>query len=786
VCTRGRTLVAVVCGEAGIGKSRLVAELAAEVHRGGGAVLLGSCFEDAQAPYQPFVQALTDDLTDLARTEMRRRVANDVRALGWLLPALTPQLRAARRTESSDAVAERTQLLTAVHGYLARAAEAAPTLLVLEDLQWATGTTRDAVRHLARSAGRAALLVVATSRSTPPDLTDDLSVFLADLTRYPSVQRVELGGLDEQDIGALMASLAAAGDRRTEIQPGTIHAETGGNPLLVRELVTAPTTAPGRRTSSVQGLLSRRYERLSDRDIALLDVATVVGAEFDAELIAAASDIGLVQVLETLERAESAGLVAAAPGRPGRFTFVHALFRSVRYEALPTSLRLRLHQRVVQALQSHADSERILPELARHACIAAPLGEARTAIDYSRRAGELARRMLASEEAAGHYRQALEMTDLLDPPDPDLRLRLRIDLGAALFHGGHPDGRALMLAAADEARAQHQPDTLAAVAMLFHPAGVTLTTGGYVDQEVVAVFQDALNTLPPEPSATRARLLAGLASELQASNLDQKRALAREAITIARSVDDRNTLGRVLIPYRQLLHEPACADERRAVNQELVELGRRLNEPVFTMNGLWHLCVLTREEGDLEHADELSAEADALFGDRPPPYARLFRVEYQATRQYLKGDLGGAEATAEQLLSAAPEAGYDPVNFYGLQLLFIRHQQGRIAELVPALEQAVTSQPGHRGYAGVLAAALARAGRLDDAETLLADFAAHSYAMPHNLDWFSGTVALADAVELLGDRAGAAVLLRRLEPFAGRIADHITGVSWPADHGLTP
>jgi DNA-binding CsgD family transcriptional regulator len=781
--TVGRTLVAVVCGEAGIGKSRLVAELATDVHRGGGSVLLGSCFEDAQAPYQPFVQAVTEDLTDLTDSEGRRRAGIDGRALERLLPDLATKLGVGRTAEAVDLPAEPSELLTGLSSYLRRAAAAVPVMLVLEDLHWATGTTLDTVRHLARSGGRAALLVVATFRNTPPDLSDDLSRFLADLARYPSVHRVELSGLGEQEVGALVASLATASDRRADLDPGMIQAETGGNPLLVRELVTAPTTAPGRRAGSLPGLLSRRYERLSGDDIALLDLATVLGPEFDAELVATASDTGLAQVLDTLEHAEAAGLVAAMPGRPGRFTFVHALFRSVRYDALPTSRRLRLHQRVARALEPHADNERVLPELARHACIAAPLGDARTAIDYSRRAGDLARRILASEEAAGHYRQALEIAELLDPPDPQLRLCLRIDLGSALLHSGHADGRTMMLTAADEARAQHQPGALAAIAMHFHPAGVTATFGGYVDQEIVAVFQDALDALPPEPSATRARLLAGLASELQASDLDHSRALARDAITIARSLDDWITLGRVLIPYRQLLHEPVYAAERRAVSQELIELGRRVNEPIFTLAGFWHLSLLAREDGDLVRSEELFAKADALFGDRPPPYARLFRVTYQATREYLAGDLVGAEATATDLLAVAPAARYDIVNFYS-PLLFIRLQQGRIAEVVPRLERMVRSQPHHRGYAAALAAALARVGRRGDAATLLADLAGQDYDLPHNFNWLTGTIELADAVELLDDRPGAAILHKRLEPFAGRLADHIVGVSWPVDHAL--
>ena len=779
----GRTQVALVCGEAGMGKSRLVAELAAEAHKAGGAVLLGSCYEDSQTPYQPLVQALSDDVHGLAASEVRRRVGSDGQALGWLLPALAPMLGAAGGTVFNDRPGARAELLTAVHGYLVRAAEAAPVLLVLEDLHWATSSTREAVLHLARSAGRDALLVVATSRNTPPDLTDELSVFLADLARYPSVHRVELGGLDEREVHALVASLTAGQERRDGLGAGAVHAETGGNPLLVRELVSAR-RAPGRRAGSVEGLLSQRYERLSADEIALLDLAAVLGPEFDAELLADAGGTDLDLVLDTLEHAEAAGIVAAAPGRPGRFTFLHVLFRSVRYDTLPTSRRLRLHQQVARALQPHASNEHVLPELARHAYIAAPLGEARTALDYNRRAGQLASRMLASDEAAGHYRRALDMAELLDPPDPDLRLGLRIDVAAALFHGGHPDGRAMMLAAAADARRSSQADALAAVAMSLHPTGVTLTTGGYVDHEVVAVFQDALDASPVEPNATRARLMAGLASELQADDIAYSRELARDAIAMARSLDDPLTLGYVLIPYRILIHEPARAAETRAVNQELVELGRRLSEPVFRMAGLWQLSVLAREGGDLVVADETFAEFETAFGDRVPPYARPFQVSYEATRHYLAGDLAEAEAAAETLLSIAPEAGYPALNFYGPHLLFIRHQQGRLAEIVPLLEQVVRSNPGHRLFAAALAVVLARTGLRDEAEITLDALATHHYDMPHNLNWFTGTAVLADAVELLGNRRAAAVLYERLIPFAGRIADHIVGVSWPADQAL--
>ena len=96
----------------------------------------------------------------------------------------------------------------------------------------------------------------------------------------------------------------------------------------------------------------------------------------------------------------------------------------------------------------------------------------------------------------------------------------------------------------------------------------------------------------------------------------------------------------------------------------------------------------------------------------------------------------------------------------------------------------MAEQPNHRGYVAVLARALARAGRLDDAADVLHGLAVHNYDMPHNGNWFVGTEQLADAVEILGDTAVAAVLRERLTPFAGRIANFAAGVSRPTDQAL--
>jgi tetratricopeptide (TPR) repeat protein len=205
----------------------------------------------------------------------------------------------------------------------------------------------------------------------------------------------------------------------------------------------------------------------------------------------------------------------------------------------------------------------------------------------------------------------------------------------------------------------------------------------------------------------------------------------------------------------------------------------------LTLGGLAHLSQVHREAGEFADYEEVLSQLDALNALNPHPYVRMVQVATQATSHYLAGDLAAAETTIEQLLSLGREGDLDPFNLYAAHLLTIRSQQGRIVELLPLIEKAVKSQPGHRPYAtAVLFSALARAGRSDEATDVLNTLAEHDYDMPHNMNWFVGTVELADGVEILDNTTVAGLIRERLTPFAERIADFAAGVSRPADQAL--
>ena len=192
----GHTLVVVVSGDVGTGKSRLVSELAAGVHADGFRVLFGACYEDVDRPYAPFVQAILEEIAAIDDAEVTRRAGDASGALARLSPELARRLSV---PAGHGDVTERDALLDAIRWWMVGAAEIAPTLVVIDDVHWATSSTRDVLRDLARRAGHDRLLIVVTTRDEASDVSVELTALLADLQRSPATTTVRLGGLDPDE-----------------------------------------------------------------------------------------------------------------------------------------------------------------------------------------------------------------------------------------------------------------------------------------------------------------------------------------------------------------------------------------------------------------------------------------------------------------------------------------------------------------------------------------------------------------------------------------------------------
>ena len=301
----GAVVLAAVTGEAGIGKSRLVAELAIDVDVRGARVLFGSCSERSQVPYQPFVEALSEIVAATPEIQLRDDVGRKGVALARVLPELAERLGLSVPREILDAEGERHAMHDALRSYLSHLARSHPTLLIVEDLHWASPTTREAIRHIVRTPGHSALLIVVTARDTAPDLDAHLARWLADLTRMPAAEVVALPGLDVAAAQELIAEVGGTLDATAAVR------DTGGNPLFLREMATA------RQSSrTLQGLLANRYSLVPESDLDVLDAAVVLGQTIHAELVAAATERSVLEIIDVLERERRPASCSRWPAKP--------------------------------------------------------------------------------------------------------------------------------------------------------------------------------------------------------------------------------------------------------------------------------------------------------------------------------------------------------------------------------------------------------------------------------------------------------------------------------------
>ncbi|MGH8975082.1 MAG: ATP-binding protein, partial [Acidimicrobiia bacterium] len=621
----GGRMLFLVAGEAGIGKTRLMAEMAQAVHPEGAVVLYGRCEEEMGLPYQPFAEALGRYVAACPAPDLRDQLGPLGGEVTRLVPTLVTRVPGIDEPLRGEPETERYRLLEAVRDFLSGISRSAPVLLLLDDLHWAGKPTLLLLRHLLRAGETNRILIVAAYRDSDVSRDSALAQTLADIRRDSDVERLSLQGLDEGETTAFIE--AAAGH---VLEPDdlafahAVYSETDGNPFFVGELLRhlAETGAvireePRWRISlpleelgipeGVREIVNRRLARLAPSAHEVLHLAAVIGREFDVGLLAAAGEVTRDVVLDSLEAAEEARLVAATSGRVQYYAFAHALVRSALYEDIPSTRRLRLHRRVGEALEARPDADAHLPELARHFGQAAGLGEVVRAVDYARRAGDRAGAGLAFEEALGYYRHALNLLDTSEAEteaDGTLRCDLLISLGEAQRRAGDGEYRATLLGAARLAELRHDGDRLARAALANHRAFFSLLN--VVDEERVQVAEAALEALGREDSTTRARLLVTLASELVfATDPERRLQLATAGLDMARRLGDLPTLADTLVRGYIPIFTSLDVAALWAHTAELGRVAEQLGDPALAFWGKTWGFMTAVVAGDLDAARSL-------------------------------------------------------------------------------------------------------------------------------------------------------------------------------------
>jgi hypothetical protein len=503
--------------------------------------------------------------------------------------------------------------------------------------------------------------VLGTYREGDVEPGHPLAATLAELARDPGVERLSLGSLELAAVRRLVA-FDAGGDDVIDLAE-TLFAETEGNPFFIVEMLRHLAESGGRSAGvrgadipeGVREVIARRVDRLGETTRRVLLMASILGRDFNFELLVQMSDLDPDELAATLERAVRARVVEEPARTAGHYSFTHALIRQTIYGELTATRRALLHRRAACALETihAADLDAHLAELAHHFAQAGSAGDLGKAIDYCTRAGDRAIAQLAYEQAASHYRQAVSLIDAQRPAEtPARRCDLVIAQGEAERQAGDPAYRATLFDAGRLARELGDPPRLARAALANNRGFFSSVAG--VDGERVAALEDALRAHGEHDSEVHASLLAQLAIERTPEADSALRArLSDEALAMARRIGDERTLARTLNLRYAALWGPRTLAERLANTREASRIAAALDDPLLTFQAARFGAHAAMEAGDLALADRHLARARDIAGELGQPIIQWYYAVTRAKRSLISG----VPAEAQRLADAAFDAG---------------------------------------------------------------------------------------------------------------------------------
>jgi DNA-binding winged helix-turn-helix (wHTH) protein/tetratricopeptide (TPR) repeat protein len=772
--TGGHGRLLLLEGEPGIGKTRALAELSVSA-RASNALVCQARFPEAGAgpAYRPWSQLLTA----LVEARPPERLAEEIGpGLPWiarLVPGLTARSDGPEPDTQADDETTTLRLFEAVTGFLRRVSRSVPLVLVLDDLQGADRSSLRLLEYLADEIHDERILVAGAYRSCELDPEHPLPATLAELARGAGYARHRLEGVDLEATAALV--VAATGCAPSDAELAEIHARTDGNPFYVSELARFLAEQPaaggnGRAVPpSLCELLRGRLQRLPLRCRDTLELASVIGREFEVELLRRASGLDISDLTEALVLGRRAGLVELGWGATRRFR--HALVQEAIYAGLPDARRRLLHRRVgeaARALVSVDRSER-LATVAHHLCeVAEEVGI--PAFEAALAAAEHAEAQLAFEEAERLYALALDALDRADVDDRVRRCPLLLALARSRLRAGSV-GLAVetMRRAVALARKLGRPDLLAEAALLF--SDYVLADGS----ELQVLLQEALATLGPEHRALRGRCFAALSTALWYEGQGERRlALADEAIEIAGSVESSSDLVAALLAKHHTLMAPQHLLERlRLVDRALREADRRGNDAQRCQVLSWRAADL------MESGDRAAAERDVARLEEIARATRHGRYldppgRWRALLAMMEGRFEEAEHWIAESAAWRKRADLPNAQTYALiQQVLLMRERGRqkelaeVARTAPWLDEYRTL-PAARSAIALLEL---EGGFPHGAQRVLADYAASDYEMlATDPDQLYTASWLAEICVLLDAHTAADALYERLVPWRDRVS----------------
>jgi DNA-binding SARP family transcriptional activator len=599
--------LALIEGEAGIGKTRLAHELMSTARSGGAVVLAARCHDDeAGLPYGPIVALLREAVRHAEAGGWPRAVPPQRLAdASLLLPELWALTDEVPDPQPLDGPGAQVRLLEGVAAVIGAACEGPqPGVVVLDDVHAADEATLDSISYLGhRLRGRALLLVLAwRSEAVPPG--HRLRRLAADLARDGRTAIVSPVRLDDEEVGKLVRAVRP--DAATPGLGRRVYLESEGLPLFVAEYLAA-LHAGGEQAEEallpeMRGLLESRLGGVSDVARQVLGAAAAIGRSFDLDVVRQASGRTDEEAVAALEELVSHGVVRDVSGDEPVYDFSHEKLRALVYDGTGLARRRLLHARVAAALSRQPGGESAAL-VAQHLRLA---GQQAKAAEQYRLAAEQAAALHAHADALEHLEAALA----LGSPDT---AALREHIGDLRTLVGDYAGA---LASYESAAAECEPDQLAVIEHKI--GGVYGRLGEWGRSE--ARLTTALERVPPGAHGLQARIVADLALTLhQGGRSEDAAARGREALEVAEAAADRRAEAQAHNMLGMLARSRGDLPHAREELGRSLALADALRDSPAKAAALNNLALVERDAGELDSARRLTERAlelCAAYGDR--------------------------------------------------------------------------------------------------------------------------------------------------------------------------
>ena len=614
-----RGSVVALSGESGVGKTRLLEELAAHARTAGTAVFRGRAYEaETGRPYGPFIDGL--------RALPAASVSAD---LAPLLPELG---------RVDDTVGSRERLFEAVVQIIGRhAEETGSVLLVIDDVQWLDAASAELLHYVARRCRTLPVLVVLGLREG--DLADNPAAtrVLRGIRREVGIEEVQLGGLSEEAIAELVRQVRPTLDARR------VFVATGGNPLFAIEV--ARSEEQDGVPATVGEAVRDRLERLPPQAADLLRWAAVLGHAFAIERLSSLTSLDDAQLLEALETLERHALVQVSDA--GGYRFSHDVVRRSVYDELSDPRRRLMHKTVARTLAELADPDDTLAaDVAHHAALG---GDSSLGAAACVRAGRRCVRIFAHAEAHALVRRGRYMAETLPTLE---RTQRQLELMEVSLRAGRPDDleaaarraaelaeRALELGAMEHARLGFH--------MLSH---LRWEDGDWSGAQRYTLEAERVSRGADERQRALALAEAGRCLAMLERDLGQAEALVLEADALGRRVGVEPGAARAASGMLRL-HRGELAEAETLFERARL-LARRDGDPELEFQALEHLLLTHLQSGELDRASAVAAELCALGDKLPDGSEGPFSRALAALVRYARGEaqaLGELEEHLEQL-----------------------------------------------------------------------------------------------------------------------------------------